>query len=322
VDDSFSFEDKRELEWYAPYKKQFPSKLVKLLRLWDAIGLPHEERKQIFGLELPIIGFDVDPNAMRVQMSDESRLLLIQSIFDFAQRGSRRALRDFQRLAGHLNWALNVYPMLRPGLSALYAKTAGKLHSRAQLWINRDVVRELLWIADHLRTSNGVFFLKSVSWSYCQLPPSTFRAYMDASGSGLAYWFPDLHLGFQAELPRSAPTGTIFYFEALAVTSAILDASCRIPPDGRLAVFSDNLNTVSMFNSLAALPPYNRLLLLAVDALLRAQIDFRVFFVPGEENFVADALSRGRNDDAIAESPELHISSFLPPRDTLGAGAT
>ena len=322
VDDSFSFEDKRELEWYAPYKKQFPSKLVKLLRLWDAIGLPHEERKQIFGLELPIIGFDVDPNAMRVQMSDESRLLLIQSIIDFAQRGSRRALRDFQRLAGHLNWALNVYPMLRPGLSALYAKTAGKLHSRAQLWINRDVVRELLWIADHLRTSNGVFFLKSVSWSYRQLPPSTFRAYTDASGSGLAYWFPDLHLGFQAELPRSAPTGTIFYFEALAVTSAILDASRCIPPDGRLAVFSDNLNTVSMFNSLAALPPYNRLLLLAVDALLRAQIDFRVFFVPGEENFVADALSRGRNDDAIAESPGLHISSFLPPRDTLGAGAT
>jgi len=322
VDDSFSFEDKRELEWYTPYKKQLPSKLVKLLRLWDAIGLPHEEKKQIFGLELPIIGFDVDPNAMRVRMSDESRLLLIQSIIDFAQRGSRRALRDFQRLAGHLNWALNVYPMLRPGLSAIYAKTAGKLHSRAQLWVNRDVVRELIWIAHHLQTSNGVFFLKSVSWSYHHLPPSTFRAYTDASGTGLAYWFPDLNLGFQAELPRSAPTGTIFYFEALAVTSAILDASHRIPPDGRLAIFSDNLNTVSMFNSLAALPPYNRLLILAVDALLHAQIDFRVFFVPGEENFIADALSRGRNDDAIAESPGLHISSFLPPRDTLGAGAT
>lgn len=45
VDDSFSFEDKHSLELYAPYKKLLPSKLVKLLCLWDAIGLPHEEKK-------------------------------------------------------------------------------------------------------------------------------------------------------------------------------------------------------------------------------------------------------------------------------------
>ena len=143
VDNSFSFEDKRELELYQPYKKLLPSNLIKLLRLWDAIGLPHEEKKQIFGLELPIIGFNVDPNLMRVRMSDESRLLLIKTILDFAQWGSRHALHDFQRLAGHLNWALNVYPLLRPGLSALYAKTAGKLESHMQLWVNSDVVCEL-----------------------------------------------------------------------------------------------------------------------------------------------------------------------------------
>jgi hypothetical protein len=64
VDDSFSFEVKHSLELYAPYKKILPSNLVKLLCLWDAIGLPHKEKKQIFGLELPIIGFDVDPNLM------------------------------------------------------------------------------------------------------------------------------------------------------------------------------------------------------------------------------------------------------------------
>ncbi|KAG1723393.1 hypothetical protein EDB19DRAFT_1916120 [Suillus lakei] len=150
VDDSFSFQEASSMELYSPYKKMLPQNLVRLLRLWDAIGLPHEERKQIFGPELPVIGFDVDPNLMRVRMSDESRLTLIQSILDFAQRGTRRSLRDFQRLAGHLNWALNIYPLLRPGLSASYAKTAGKQESWAVLWVNQDITQELSWIVQHL----------------------------------------------------------------------------------------------------------------------------------------------------------------------------
>ena len=92
VDDSFSFEDKRELAFYSPYNKTLLKSLVQLLCLWDSIGLPHEERKQIYALELPIIGFDVDPNLMRARMSDDSRTKLIQALLDFAQRGTRRSL--------------------------------------------------------------------------------------------------------------------------------------------------------------------------------------------------------------------------------------
>ena len=98
-------------------------------------------RKQVFGDVLPIIGFEVDPNLMRVRMSDESKLQLITAVRDFALHGMRRPLRDFQRIAGHLNWALNVYPHLRPGLCALYAKTAGKLFQKALLCMNQDVER-------------------------------------------------------------------------------------------------------------------------------------------------------------------------------------
>ena len=49
---------------------------------------------------------------------------------DFALHGTRRPLRDFQHIAGYLNWALNVYPYLHPGLCVLYAKRAGKSCSR------------------------------------------------------------------------------------------------------------------------------------------------------------------------------------------------
>ncbi|KAG2754245.1 DNA/RNA polymerase [Suillus brevipes Sb2] len=319
VDDSFSFQEASAMELHSPYKKMLPQNLVRLLRLWDAIGLPHEERKQIFGPELPVIGFDVDPNIMRVRMSDESRLILIQSLVDFAQRGTRRSLRDFQRLAGHLNWALNVYPFLRPGLSALYAKTAGKQESWAVLWVNRDVTRELAWIVRHLQASNGVYFLKSVSWSYRNLPESVLRVYTDASMGGVAYWFPSLNLGFQSTLPSYAGSCDIFFFEALAVTSAILDAVTRLPPDGRLAVFTDSLDTVALFNSLATLPSFNWMLMTAMDAIIASGINFRGFHIPGVQNVVADHLSRWQNAEAIHSSPDLRIHSFTPPRPTLGA---
>ena len=80
-------------------------------------------------------------------------------------------MRDFQRIAGHLNWAPNVYPFLRPGLCALYAKTAGKLFQKALLWVDRDVERELGWVINHLLHSDGIYFLCSVSWCYDDLQP-------------------------------------------------------------------------------------------------------------------------------------------------------
>ena len=93
----------------------------------------------MFGPELPIIGFDVDPNAMWVRMSDDSRFKLMLDLREFGQHGTRRPLKEFQRIAGYLNWALNVYPLLRPGLTAVYAKTTGKLQQRAPIWVNRDI---------------------------------------------------------------------------------------------------------------------------------------------------------------------------------------
>jgi hypothetical protein len=86
---------------------------------------------------------------MKVQMSDTSRVKLIDDVWEFAQRGTRRALRDFQKIAGYLNWTLNVYPLLRPGLTAVYTKTAGKVQQRAPIWLNKDVEREYVASPTH-----------------------------------------------------------------------------------------------------------------------------------------------------------------------------
>ena len=126
VDDSYSFERAGNMKFYAPYNKSYPAKQTDLLLLWDEIGLPHDEPKQLFGDTLEVIGFIVDPNAMSVLFPEEKRNELLQHIRTFAVVGKRWPLREFLRIAGWCNWAFNVYFLLPPGLSALYEKVAGK----------------------------------------------------------------------------------------------------------------------------------------------------------------------------------------------------
>ena len=164
--------------------------------------------------------------------------------------------------------------------------------------------------------------MKSVSWDYHKLGKDVLRVYCDASALALAFWFPCSNEGFQAHLnvPPGQPSDTIFFNEALTVCSAIQHAVSRLLPDGRrLAVFTDNLNTVQMFSSLAALPTLNWMLIITVDLLIQHDIDLRVFHISGVDNVVADHLSRLRNDEANRCAPGIIISPFQPPRNALGA---
>ncbi|KAH7886009.1 hypothetical protein F5I97DRAFT_1808542, partial [Phlebopus sp. FC_14] len=130
------------------------------------------------------------------------------------------------------------------------------------------------------------------------------------------FWFSSINLGFQAPIQESERAEAIFYHEALAVCAAILEASSFIPFGGHLAVFTDNFNTVQLFNSLSALPPKNWTVMRVSDVVTSHQIDFRVFHISGVHNVVTDLLSRLRNRDAVLGSPVLSIQS---PRRTLGA---
>jgi hypothetical protein len=112
VDNAFSWEFANQTIFYEPYKKFLPSKQAQLLSLFDELGIPHEERKQVFGSPLQIIGFDVDPNAMMITMPLAARDELVLAVRTFASPRQRRSLKDFQRLAGWINWALNMYPLL------------------------------------------------------------------------------------------------------------------------------------------------------------------------------------------------------------------
>ena len=67
-----------------------------------------------------------------------------------------------------------------------------------------------------------------------------------------------------------------------------------------------------MFNSLRALPEYNCILKAAVDILFEYEFQLRVVHIAGEENDIADALSREDFMRALRLCPSLVIKSFEP----------
>ena len=152
----------------------------------------------------------------------------------------------------------------------------------------------------------------------------------------MGFWYPDLNLAFYSQTPSYEHPDLIFYFEALCVHSALFDAHRRAisPGNDRFLIYTDNSNTVDIFSSLRALPPYNHLLKTAVDILCAGDSDLRVLHVSGVDNAVADALSRADFNRALSLAPKLQIHSFepwswspdelgsltfQPPRGTLGA---
>ncbi|KDR79787.1 hypothetical protein GALMADRAFT_62645 [Galerina marginata CBS 339.88] len=135
----------------------------------------------------------------------------------------------------------------------------------------------------------------------------------------MGFWFPDHRVGYYSPVPPAVPVDFIFYYEALCVAAALHRAHLTSPDGSRVFIYTDNTNTVDIFNTLHAKPEYNPILHFAVDILLDGEHDLRVLHVPGEQDVVADALSRQDFRRAIESVPDLRILDFQPPQLPLGA---
>ncbi|KIK61189.1 hypothetical protein GYMLUDRAFT_143936, partial [Collybiopsis luxurians FD-317 M1] len=164
VDDCFSVALEGDTEWYEPYQTHLPREQVKLLRLWDYLGIPHKRGKQVWGAILVVIGFSLDPNALTATLPEENKVELIRQVRAFAA-SRRRPLNEWQQLAGWMNWSFNVYPLMRPALSNVYFKMRGKSVQSAQIFINKDVRQDLTWFAEHVERSSGVYFFANIDWN-------------------------------------------------------------------------------------------------------------------------------------------------------------
>ncbi len=319
VDDDFSFDEWGDLEYYAPYETFYPSKQTRLLELWDKLGIPHSKSKQLFGLQLVIIGFDIDPNAMTATMPQDSKVELVLAIQHFAS-SNRCNLQEYQQIAGWSNWLFNVFPLLKLGLCNLYAKMQGKTNPFAGIALSNALKEDLCWLADHIENSNGICCFDSMDWD--PILDTTITILCDTCLDGMGFWIPRIACGFVCPTPE-LPDGEeiIFFFEALCVCAAVhwVANTLSLELRRRVTIFMDNTNTINIFNSLRAMPFYNPILKSAVDVLISHKIDLRVLHIPGSENDVVDALSYSQFSKAWELVPHLLILPFIPPHTVLGA---
>jgi len=70
--------DGHYLAYYEPYDAWYPQKQVKLLLLYDELGLPHAKNKQVFGHSLEIISLLVDPIKMTISCRNPLAMILSQ----------------------------------------------------------------------------------------------------------------------------------------------------------------------------------------------------------------------------------------------------
>jgi hypothetical protein len=156
VDDNFGWEFEGNTRYYKPYKKHFPAKQTRLLKLWDELGIPHEEGKQLSGPCLPILGYEVDANAMTVKVPDEKKAKVIQSLRNYAHEGTPYTLKELQSVAGSTSAVLSLYPRLRSGLRGLFDEMAGKEGPSTKLTVTEPVARSLSELADYLERARPV----------------------------------------------------------------------------------------------------------------------------------------------------------------------
>jgi hypothetical protein len=231
VDDSSSCCLLGDVKFYEPYGKFLPTQQTQLLLLWDELGIPHKPHKQIFGSPLPIIGIDVDPNQMTLTLPAEAKQRLLDELKFWTAKPPKSSsgsfkLKHWERLAGWFNWALNVYPLLRPALNNVYAKMSGKRNKDQRIYINNAIRDDLMWAVTHIENSDGVHLMKSFSWT-----PSLADVviYCDACPEGLGFWYPISKDGYYAPTPVNVPTNVIFLFRDPLCVISISRCSVESP---------------------------------------------------------------------------------------------
>ncbi|KJA22751.1 hypothetical protein HYPSUDRAFT_138649 [Hypholoma sublateritium FD-334 SS-4] len=336
VDDSTGCDIDCDVLFYSPYNKFLPRHQKTLLDLWDHLGVPHKEKKQVFGSPLTVIGIDVDPNAMTLTQPPLARERFLAELAlwsaepsktpkraaDGDARHTRKVtahfkLKEWQHFSGYINWDINVHPYLRLALNNFYPKISGKFKPEQKVYTNRVVRADLRWAMQHVQLSNGVRVLKSISWGP---DDADYIVYGDACLSGMGFWLARSNAGFFASIPANDEISDeiIHFYEALCLLSALYHIHKIASNGSRIIIHTDSSNVFDNFNTLRCSPRINPIIMAAVDILVDGNHDLRVLWIPTLENSVADALSRGNFERASHAAPGISLQTFQPPRVTMG----
>jgi len=188
---------------------------------------------------------------MTISIDNEDRDMLsdhVRSFIKNAPGGTCRTLREFQQIAGYINWSLDVYTLFKPALSNLYAKMSGKNEPFAKIHVNQAVISDLTWFLERICLSSGVHLIEDPDWDQ---EAADVVLFTDACPTGLGFFYLKDLRRFQCIIDyaggNTAPKETIFFFEVLAVCSALLHPLGSYLVTQKVMIFTDNTNTVDLY---------------------------------------------------------------------------
>ncbi|EGG05974.1 uncharacterized protein MELLADRAFT_87466 [Melampsora larici-populina 98AG31] len=260
-----------------------PLNQANFLKLFGFVNIPWAWGKQVWGTELDVI-------ALRAFVIPSSQPLVA-----------------WQHITGWSNWAVNTFPLGRWAIQSSWDKIAGKTLCNAQVPCNKTITKDLTWLANLLKDWSGRKILKKIFWNL-KLAYLTFI--VDACPTGIGIWCPKLNSAWSKKFPH--PSRDIFWAELLDVITSINIAVTL--PSKRIAIFSDNASIVALFSSHKPIDSARLLFSHTVSVMLKNDLNVKVRHIAGDNNKIANDLSRDRLTKARGYIPSLN-HHYLPPTE-------
>ena len=301
-----------------PGSEECADSLGILLRTFKRLGLPIAINK----LEGPwtclsFLGFEIDSLSMEIRLP-YSKVTELQELLDqwLGRRSCTR--KELESLVGKLAHACKV---VRPGktfLRRMFELLSGARQPHHHLRLNVAFRSDLMWWVLFLKTWNGVSLLQEFG-----LSQAAHHVWTDASGGfGCGALWRTKWLQFQwpagyHEAQLKLKDASIMLKELLPVVLA-----CAVwgPmwANSSVLIHCDNLGAVSVINSgYSKVPQIMHLLRCLFFIRAVFHISVRAAHVPGRENTLADAISRGNLDLLFSQIPEARDARCQVPQDLL-----
>lgn len=269
-----------------------------LLRTFQRLGLPvAEEKLEGPTMSLPFLGIEIDSDAMIVRLPPP-KLRELQSLIRAWKRKKACRVKELQSLVGKLQHAAKVVKPGRTFLRRMFELLARGSRDHHFLRLNQEFKSDLAWWDTFLEGWNGIGMFDQL---VCRSP--TWHVFTDASGRvGCgALW---LDQWIQYKWQDNYAGQAISQKELLAVVLA-----CAVWgkewEDQVILIHCDNEAAVQVVNSGYSKDP-QMMHLLRCLFFLKAQfhLEARAEHIPGEENTMADALSRDNMSLFFSQVPQ------------------
>ena len=276
------------------------------IEVTDELGVPRNDSKDAEGTEVIVLGYTIDTALMEIRLSEEKQEKALIQINAALYHGSL-SLYQAQQLSGRLSWSAVVIRLGRSYSRSLWTfMTNWPAHLKRHMprRFSSEVRNDLQLWRESLIISNGIRFLDD-------LHRDIFHLFTDASsqvGYGGFYFRESSELdhwpAYLTTLPQCNAFATLPPDRQVEdhinqkEMHAIGEAFTRWSPNWKgasVSIHTDSLVASQGLVKTVLKGPGNLSLRAVILAAVQYDIEITTSWVPGVDNGLADALSRGFN---------------------------